>query len=146
MIYLCDFEKIDVGVYDEVWLITRRNKEIKLGMRLEQELAPSSELLDVYLDLRDNGQWNREAFDSIYVPAFIREISENTKAGRLLQELCSKDLEGKSICLVCYCEDETMCHRSIVAGVLMGKGAKVIADADYLKYYALYEKCRKDAE
>ena len=42
-----------------------------------------------------------------------------------LTELIRIDRQGKRICLACFCPDETLCHRSIVAGILQYAGIPV---------------------
>lgn len=41
------------------------------------------------------------------------------------QELIQSHRSGKHICLVCFCTDETLCHRSILAGVLQANDIAV---------------------
>ena len=43
------------------------------------------------------------------------------------------------IMLACYCGNETICHRSIILGILQGMGAMSYNAADYSKYYGMYK-------
>ena len=45
--------------------------------------------------------------------------------------------------LGCYCETEAMCHRSIIAGILLGMGAEINTRQEYLNYYKLYQMMKK---
>lgn len=47
--------------------------------------------------------------------------------------------------LACFCGDETLCHRSIVAGLLQGAGADVrlASGADYSRYFEAFRAMEK---
>ncbi len=122
------YSHVNSNEYDEVWVIVRLWSEPVSDPRMRHvpELSPSPELLRIYLDLRDNGEWDYEAFTTVYLPRFLKEFSENAAVTEaLLDELCEKDRAGKNICLCCFCTDETICHRSIVAGFLQKRGIEV---------------------
>ena len=96
--------------------------------------VPFLALFKKYLQLRDTGKWNADAFRSIYVPTFLKEMS-GIEPKRKLSELIELDRQGKRICLICFCHDETLCHRSIIAGILQYAGIHVQGvKGDYLKY------------
>ena len=46
----------------------------------------------------------------------------------------------QNILLVCFCENEDLCHRSIIAGLLSGAGAEVQTSSghNYDKYWDMY--------
>lgn len=68
------------------------------------------------------------------MPVFLKEI-QNSAARKKLAELIDLDKQGKRICLACFCPDETLCHRSIVAGILQDKGIHVYGvRGDYSQY------------
>ena len=125
MITVTNIRNLNYADYDEVWAIVR---SLKNPGRMKQvaELSPSWELFKEYLSLRDAGRWNTASFQDIYVPAFLQEMS-NAAARRKLAELIASDRQGKHICLACFCLDETLCHRSIIAGILQHSGIQVIA-------------------
>ncbi|MCD8149035.1 MAG: DUF488 domain-containing protein [Clostridiales bacterium] len=126
MIYIKSYGDVNAGDYDEVWMIVRSWKEPDPCMRHVPELSPSTDLLHKFVELRDNGEWDYTKFITEYVPRFLSEFREKALVVQpLLDELCKKDREGKSICLACFCEDETICHRSIVAGFLQDRGISV---------------------
>jgi len=98
------------------------------------KLSPSWNLFKIYLNLRDEGKWDNDKFQSIYVPVFLQEMQTET-ARRKITELIEMDKQGKRICLACFCPDEKMCHRSIVAGILQYAGIQVQGvDNDYSSY------------
>jgi uncharacterized protein YeaO (DUF488 family) len=101
-------------------------------------LSPSSSLFFKYRELIKNGQWGPETFRSIYVPRFLEEM-HSEQAVYWLNRLWKADRIGRSVLLACYCSDEAMCHRSIVAGLLQGAGADVRAQDDYSYYYDMWK-------
>lgn len=133
MITITDIRNVDYTTYDEVWAIVRSLKKLE-KMKHVPELSPSWELFKKYLQLRDAKQWNTNTFRSIYVPMFLKEMS-SIGAKRKLTELVELDRQGKNICLVCFCHDEALCHRSIIAGILQHMGIQVQGvKGDYSKY------------
>ena len=53
-----------------------------------------------------------------------------------LEKLCEIS-RHKDIFLACYCAVEALCHRSIIAGILLGMGAQIKTDDSYIKYFEL---------
>lgn len=53
--------------------------------------------------------------------------------------------KGETVGLACFCGDETLCHRSIVAGLLQGAGADVrlASGADYSRYFEAFRAMEK---
>lgn len=123
MITVTNIRNLNYADYDEVWAIVR---SLKNPGRLKQvtELSPSWDLFKKYLALRESGKWNAESFENVYVPVFLKEM-KNADARRKLAELIALDRQGKHICLACFCLDETLCHRSIIAGILQHSGIQV---------------------
>lgn len=137
MITITDIRNVDHAAYDEVWAIVRSLKNPG-NLKHISELSPSWNLFKKYLQLQDSGWWNTETFRNIYVPTFLREMQTGT-ARRKLSELMELDRQGKRICLVCFCSDETLCHRSIVAGILQYAGVRIQGvKGDYSPYGRLY--------
>ena len=137
---ISNLRKLNSSEFDEIWAIVRSLKSPITGVKQVSELSPSTDLFYRYLNLKKTGQWSAESFKNIYVPQFIYEMRRNDNARNKLNELFLADRAGKNICLLCFCTDETLCHRSIVAGFLQGCGCNVITDAgkDYSRYYQLY--------
>ena len=129
----------DVKDYDEVWAIVRNLKQQMPGIRQVMDLSPSWALFGKYRELHSAHKWNENSFRTIYVPQFLYEMKNNSQTtAPLLNYLWQADKDGKNIALLCFCEDEALCHRSIVAGLLQGVGANVKAKADYSHYYDLF--------
>ena len=68
------------------------------------ELAPSKELKDAFIKYKTI-TWSE------YVRRFIDEIKNNPKAQKALETLSNND---GIVTLLCHCEAENLCHRSIV--------------------------------
>ena len=137
MIRVTNIRNANKDDYDAVYAIVRSLKSSTAWIQQMTELSPSPSLFGDYRRLADTGQWGRQAFDEMYVPRFIDEIRQNAVARQTLNRLWRDDREGKKICLVCFCPDERLCHRSIIAGFLQGAGCQVVTDTngDYSKYY-----------
>ena len=139
MITITDIRNVNYKVYDKVWEIVRSLKNPG-NLKHVPELSPSCNLFKKYLQLQDSGWWNTETFRNIYVPTFLREMQTVT-ARKKLNELVWQDRQEKRICLVCFCPDEALCHRSIIAGILQHVGVKVQGvNGDYSQYGRRYEK------
>lgn len=103
-------------------------------------LSPSKDLFFWYRRMEKAGKWDKRAFDDEYVPRFLKEIRSDLAARRTLNDLRRRSRDGEHIALACYCGDESMCHRSIVAGLLSGAGTEVRTGTgrDYSAYYGQY--------
>ena len=80
------------------------------------------------------GRFGTEYFQNVYVPWFLKDLEKNLEAQERLEYLC-KESRMKRIALCCYCEDESLCHRSIIAGILLGMGAEIETKEEYRKYF-----------
>lgn len=118
MIYLDSMKntKKYEGKVSEVWAIVRSMKFppkiSSADIKQITDLSPSYDLFKKYLDLRNRGLWNQSAFDTIYTPQFLKELSENRNASKLLNILATSN---ENILLLCFCEDKNTCHRSLIA-------------------------------
>lgn len=141
MIYIKQISDIKTGDYDEVWAIVQSIKNTGKMMQVA-DLSPSKELFFQYRKLVKEGKWGEQAFQEIYVPQFIHELSGNKRAKDCLNRLYALDKMEKNICLACFCKEEELCHRSIIAGLLQGVGCNVITEnmAVYTKYYKMYRE------
>jgi uncharacterized protein YeaO (DUF488 family) len=95
-------------------LITRfRPRYVKKGNEngdaWYRELAPSRQLWNDYFKLHKI-DWNQ------YRERFIEQIRDNPKFTELIHWLCKfeNDNNSNNITLMCFCENEKSCHRSIV--------------------------------
>lgn len=153
MIKLENVKKMNIDEYDEVWSIVRSDKNVIPRVKFSEKyittvnniptnyLSPSYSLFSWYCQEQKAGRWNKEKFFNEYVPKFIKELKNNYSVTRLLlNELYKRDKEGKRIALICFCENETTCHRSIIGGILQGVKAnvKTANDADYSTYYNMF--------
>lgn len=126
--------------FDRVYAIVRRMPQPMKGIIQLEELSPSQALFFKQRKLVTEGQWNRSYFDIYFSQLFLHELS-NEYAIRLLRQIAT-EAEKQDVALVCYCGDETMCHRSIVAGVLQGNGVPVRTESglDFSKYATMLGK------
>lgn len=131
MITITTISNVDYSLYDEVWAIVRSLKYTNPKIKHVPELSPSWMLFKKYLSLRESGKWNDETFRSIYVPQFLKEMRGKTQR-KLLNELFNTK---KHICLVCFCPEEELCHRSIIGGMLQGAGLNVHGLSKDYSYY-----------
>ena len=131
--------------YDEIWIIVRSLKSIPYIPNTQvfhvPALSPSPDLFNKYLAWRDNDEWNEDTFQNKYVPQFLYEMHSD-EAQQALNTLIEHGKTNK-ILLVCYCKDESMCHRSIVMGIIQGICNKELLSKnknDYSKYYEQFLK------
>lgn len=139
MIEVMSIRELKTQDYDACWAIVRSLKSQTPGLVQVADLSPSRDLFFEYRRMANAGTWGRQAFDEIYLPRFLREVKHNPSATALLAHLYEQDRLGKRIALVCFCSDESLCHRSIIAGILQGAGCDVRAKADYSKYWPMYQ-------
>lgn len=123
--------------FDEIWAIVRSLKSPIKNVQQVDVLSPSMDLFFKYQKKSKAGDWNDKTFAEMYVPQFVNEMKHSNKALAKLAYLYDADQAGKNICLLCFCSDETLCHRSIIAGFLQAVGCDVKLDTnnDYRKYY-----------
>lgn len=101
-------------------------RSLKNPIRNTQQLAclsPSRQLFWDYLDWKKKGFWNQDVFRTLYAPRFLRELKENPEAHQAIRMLLERDRNGETIRLACFCSDETLCHRILLAGILKENGA-----------------------
>lgn len=124
MIYIKNIREVNKYDYDEVWAIVRNFKNPSSWMIHVPELSPSKNLFFKYLNLKNNGLWNKQTFESIYVPQFLTEMNTDI-AQTKFKELIDKSNNGKNIALVCFCTDASLCHRTLVGNILKSLGTDV---------------------
>lgn len=156
-----DLKDCDFGFIDEVWVIVRSLKNglptfwnddgtvrTDIDVYHVPQLSPSKELFHAYLSWRDQGIWNKDTFEEKYVPQFLAEM-HGEEQKKFLNLLFQKG-QQKSILLLCYCQEEVLCHRSIILGLMQGvyteKNLRVDCEGenftlgDYSDYYEQYRK------
>ena len=149
MIDLINMRAVGRKQYDDVWIIARSVRSCPSGARVVNDLSPSWDLVKKYWGWRDSGQWNAQTFANKYLPQFLNELNGNSRAKNLMNDLYRMDKQGKRVALVCYCGDESLCHRSIVGGILAYNGVSVHATKDindYLKYGEMYDAVAKSGK
>lgn len=126
--------------YDDAYLIVRsisslerRNSPILETAKQVTALSPNSQLFHDYLEWDKAGNWNESTFTSQYRPRFEEQIKNDPIAQQWLETLCEKSAAGRNIALMCFCSDENLCHRTIIADDLRQRGALVMTDAEASK-------------
>lgn len=163
-IYIGNFQSLkdyDSSMFDEVWVIVRslRNGLPKMykddgtvdttvDVYHVPQLSPSPDLFHKYLKWKENGEWNEDTFENKYVPQFLQEMHGDEQK-KFLNILYNRG-QKKSILLICFCQEEALCHRSIILGLMQGiyaeKGIRVKCEGDdftnddYSDYYEQYRK------
>lgn len=125
----------------ENWMIVRKPGEIPENAKHVPELSPSPELFQKYRQAFHAGKFDRSFFDKVYVPQFLRELTQNQPALALLDKL-KVESEKKDFFLCCFCANASFCHRSIIAGLLLGMGAAIETAPEYIKYYKAFRGSR----
>lgn len=113
---------------DQKWAIVRALKSPIQGFLHVPALSPNWDLFRTYRELAAAGQWDRQAFETIYTPRFLNQIAQDPAAQSFLDQLVRLDREGKTIALACFCKDKNLCHRSLVAQLLHERGCQVIEE------------------
>lgn len=124
MITITNIRKAKPEDFDEIWAIVRSLKSKSSYLIQVPELSPSWDLFKTYLTLKDDGNWNKQTFETIYKPKFLSQIMNDAAASKKLTELVQKDKENKRIALVCFCTDPSLCHRSLIAQILANYGVQ----------------------
>jgi uncharacterized protein YeaO (DUF488 family) len=100
-------------------LITRfRPRYVKKGNEnwdaWYRELAPSRQLWYDYFKSHKIG-WDR------YRERFIKQMTDDPKSSELINWLCKfeNNNNNNNITLICFCENEKRCHRSIVKELVL---------------------------
>ena len=106
--------------YDEAWsIMLYPTRGLKHPPQHHPELAPSKGLYSETRRLMDEGAWGLEAFKDIYVPRYIAEHRGSARFKDAMNYLFKMAAE-RNIILMCSCADGSLCHRSIVGGLLDG--------------------------
>lgn len=130
--------------------INKKNYQLLMqpNVHIVDELSPSHDLFTWYLTMKQKGAWNDRAFINTYVKIFLNDLVASQDAKDKLNELWTLDKQGKTVLLICVCQEEHLCHRSILAGILHGVGCNVISAfstniSKYDIYYDLYRNAEK---
>jgi uncharacterized protein YeaO (DUF488 family) len=131
------------NIYDKTKPI-KRNYELLMqsNVKIIDELSPSNDLFRYYLSCKEHKTWDEKRFKNKYVPYFLDSINNEDGRNRL-NELWKLDRAGKTVLLLCTCQEESMCHRSILAGILASVGCNVQVQGnlnDYLIYGEMFKE------
>lgn len=139
MLITTDIRNIAKIEADSKFAIVRSLRSPIVGVKQWADLSPSRELFYEYLRLRDAGKWNADAFENIYVPKFIAEMRA-PRAQSALAKL--HDMAVKTdVAVACFCDNERLCHRSIIASLLAATGVNVKTKiAPNPAYAAMYQR------
>ena len=138
MLFIGSIKDMAPEKYDEIWVIVRSLGSVKTGGNVYHvpQLSPSWELFQDYLSWKRQGLWNKKMFDKEYTTRFMTEMRQQTQLLEVLRKKCVY----QDILLVCFCEDESMCHRSLVRRLVMNQyfcllvaGSRNFNDYDLLK-------------
>lgn len=105
---------------DEAWVIVRSMKtpiQLSVDTIWVPALSPSHELFIDYLVWKNAGNWNEETFQTQYRPRFLKEMAQNPNSREALNRLF-KTSRTKNILALCYCANESLCHRSLIKALI----------------------------
>lgn len=140
MIYIGNIHDIDIlhRDWDKKYAIVRSYKNQTCIFEQKAILSPSTELFFTYRKLIKYCKWNKDSVDKYYVPKFLQQMQGREEKDALNQLYVMS--KTQNILLVCFCENEDLCHRSIIAGLLSGAGAEVQTSSghNYDKYWDMY--------
>lgn len=139
MIRITNISNVKRGEQDYAYAIVRSMKHPSDWLVQLPVLSPSTGLFFDYRRMANAGTWNARSFEERYVPRFLEEM-RSPEARAELNRLYRLDRQGATVALCCFCRDESLCHRSIIAGLLQGVGANVRVDggADYSRYWSMF--------
>lgn len=130
-LYVCGIK--DIGNFDFVihkffiaQYIKDRDSISRYGFARCPDLAPEKHLVNQYLGFRNKGEWTQEKFDTWYRPLFIQQMYTRIETKGVLNHVHKLITSGDDVVLACYCHDENMCHRRIIAEEFEKKGIEVV--------------------
>ena len=119
MLFTGSISNMDASKYDEVWVCVRSLGNVKTGGNVYHvpQLSPSADLFHAYLSWKKQGIWSKDQFDKVYTPRFLKEME--SKEARSYLDLLRDKTKIKNIYVCCFCDDESLCHRSLIRRLLM---------------------------
>lgn len=79
----------------------------------EPSLAPSEATFNVFKRHNKAGTWCEKTFVTQYTNLFINDMAQEPMSSSI-RDLAGLLDQGKSVCLLCYCWNDKLCHRSIL--------------------------------
>ena len=111
--------------YDEMWTVMcSPTKGLKKRTENHPELAPSPELFQQFLSAKRKGGDIKLFFQNEFEDTFLHELAEREEARKSFEYLFN-NRNNKDIILMCSCAKDSICHRSILRGILAGAAASV---------------------
>lgn len=142
MIRIDRISNVNPADFDICYAIVRSMKNPSKNFQQLAALSPSWTLFKGYRNLVEAHQWNQGSFDRYYVPTFLQEMKSPEARAELNRLYWASERDNQKIALVCFCTQESLCHRSIIGGMLQGAGAYVEFEngcmRDYRSYYEAY--------
>ena len=127
MITIANINDINPADYVEVYICMRSIESLTKDITGHKnvfhlpELSPSTELFLWSQKMKKKFRWTETLFKEQYVPWFLKEMQSQEARNLLLSMICrSKD--GIKIAICCSCPRQSLCHRSILAGLLHCNG------------------------
>ncbi len=149
MIMVTDLETAKEIDADAKYAVVRSYKRPIPGIEQLKFLSPSWNLFREYMKLREDRMWGRTSFEESYAPKFIEEIAYDREARKILHRLLERDKAGETIVLACFCKNEALCHRLILADILKGLGGDVRLQSGKIpskRWYGAYMRALADAK
>lgn len=142
MLYVGQLKHFNPEQFDRSYAIVRSAKYLPPNVQQLACLSPSWDLFLKYREHVQEGTWGMQAFMLEYVPQFLSKLLQNSQAIHMLNQLAKAE---DNIMLACYCAEEELCHRSIIAGLLQGAGCDVrtSSGADFSVYYKIYKNLKE---
>lgn len=139
MIQVLNMKDLTPDTVDYCICIMRSDRFLKPGITHMPQLAPSWELFNKYRQWEKSDEWCEDVFNNVYVPEFMESMCSK-ESRDALNWLWAQSYLCKVIQIGCTCKVESMCHRSVVGGILEGTGVKVSyeSNASYSNYYNLW--------
>ena len=88
--------------------------------------GPNPSLLKEVKSLERDENWNKYTFHSFYLPNYLQSIKSPLSRSEFLQMKNWLD-EGIDLYYACYCQEEHLCHRSIVKQIFKQRGYSVLS-------------------
>ena len=142
-LFLGSIKNMDTSKYDEVWVCVRSLGNVQTGGNIYHipQLSPSRELFSAYLSWKKQGIWNKDQFDNVYTPRFLKEME--SEEARAYLGLLGDKIRMLDVLVCCFCEDESLCHRSLIKRLVDNNTFYLLiaGSRDFNNYSLFKEKC-----
>ena len=100
MLTVGSYQEMDQNKYEENWLIVRKPDDLPDFVKHIPALSPSPDLFQKYREACQEKTFNQKFFNEVYVPQFVKELSENAEALTLLEILCLAAIAKRKQCVI----------------------------------------------